>query len=251
MPGNRILIKMTVAIHQPNYLPWIGYFYKIYTADIFIFHDNVEHSKRHPTRRVRIRARNNLDKPTWLTVPLEKHPDITTIKDLLVFRKQNWQKFHLRKIYSVYKDAPFFGRYFSTIEKALLASAKDYDDLAGMNIQLIYTIVNILGLSCQFFRSGKLPVKNLKGGAYNAALTRHVGGTKYLSGMGGKYYMSIDEFTAEGIEMEFTGFGDWLMQCPYPQAQGTKYLPGLSVLDGIFNLGAEGVVGLFEEFERK
>ena len=242
---------MTVAIHQPNYYPWIAYFYKIYTADIFIFHDNVEHSKRYPTRRTRIRANNNIDKPLWLTVPLEKHHDNTFIKNLLVSRGQNWQELHLNKLHAIYQNAPFFSAYFPIIENAISAASQKHHSLADLNISLIYTIKEILGLSCRFHRSGELPINGLKGGAYNAALTRHVGGIKYLSGMGGKNYMSIDDFAEEGIEMEFTGFGDWLIKSPYPQAQGTEYLPGLSVLDGIFNLGAEGVVGLLEEFEKQ
>ncbi len=239
--------QQTVAIHQPNYLPWPGYFYKIYAADVFIFHDNVEHSKKYPTRRTRIRAREYSDTSNWLTVPLQKHSDFSLIKDLQIEHRQLWQKFHLRKMKDVYGRSPFFGQYFPLIKSALMA-APDHARLADLNIRLILLMSELLGINCVFHRSSELPVSGKKGSAYNVALVKHIGGTAYLSGMGGRNYQGMDEFKAEGIGMEFSGFGDWLLQCPYSQAQGSEYIGGLSVVDALFNIGGKGILELFEKY---
>ncbi|MBK8563691.1 MAG: WbqC family protein [Saprospiraceae bacterium] len=72
-----------VAIHQPNYFPWLGYFYKIAACDVFVFHDNVEHSKRYPTRRTLIRKSAEDIAPIWLTVPLKS---IVTLHSLRIWK---------------------------------------------------------------------------------------------------------------------------------------------------------------------
>jgi WbqC-like protein family len=238
--------RRIVAIHQPNYLPWPGYFYKIFASDVFVFHDNVEHSKRYPTRRTCIRAGEHSDTANWLTVPLRKSSDFSPIKDLLIDHRQPWQNFHLRKLRQTYRHAPFFDRYFPLLEE-WLESNLSCDYLADLNIELVLRLSGILGIRNTFCRSSDLPVAG-KGGEYNIALVKHLGGTAYLSGMGGKNYMRMDEFASGDIEMRFTGFGDWLSQNPYPQTQGTKPLGGLSVMDALFNIGAEGVLEIFENY---
>ena len=71
---------MTVAIHQPNYFPWVGYFYKIKAADIFIFLDDVDFSKGSYTNRCRIRSWAEPSQMQWLTQPIVGGGSGTRIK---------------------------------------------------------------------------------------------------------------------------------------------------------------------------
>ena len=61
----------TIAIHQPNYLPWLGYFYKIANSDVFVFLDDVQFSKNSYTNRVQVFGKD--EKMRWLTVPVSAH----------------------------------------------------------------------------------------------------------------------------------------------------------------------------------
>ena len=60
---------MIVAIHQPNYLPWLGYFYKMVKADIFVLLDNVQYEKNGYTNRCQIKTPQG---PFWLTLPIKR-----------------------------------------------------------------------------------------------------------------------------------------------------------------------------------
>ena len=232
-----------VAIHQPNYFPWLGFFYKVYASDVFVFHDNVEHSKRYPTRRTRIRKAADSEESCWLTVPLKKHSDFTSIKDLEIDHSQNWQEKHLRKLKNSYAGTDFFPVVFPKIESWLAESGK-LDSLADLNIFLVKKLLEDLGIPWEIYRSSELPVAGY-GSIYNVRMVKYLGVTHYLSGKGGGNYQTECEFAKEGIALATSGFGEWLAHNNYPQSQGTKSLSGLSVVDALFNLGVEGVMELF------
>lgn len=242
--------KIIVAIHQPNYLPWLGYFYKIYASDIFIFHDNVEHSKKYPTRRTFIRKSKHSADTTWLTVPLIKHSDSALINDLLIDHGQDWEQKQLRKITNTYHHAPHF-QFIYPILREWLSKSKSYAKLADLNIYLIEQLLDLLNWKKKTLRSSQIQVSG-KGSDYNLALTKYVSGTVYLSGLGGINYQSPDTYQALGVHLLVSQFRLFLQKNPYPQFQGTSFLSGLSVLDALFNIGLKGINDLFDltrEFE--
>lgn len=241
--------EKVIAIHQPNYFPWLGFFYKIYASDIFVFHDNVEHSKRYPTRRTRIRKAPDSDESCWLTVPLKKHSDFTLIKDLEIDHSQDWQGKHLRKLEYSYSGAPFFPDAFPKIEN-WLAGSQRFDLLADLNVFLVKNILEWLGIEREIWRSSELEVVG-SGSNYNVNLVKHFGGTHYLSGKGGENYQQAADFSEANISLKVSTFGDWLSQQMYLQRQGTKPLNGLSVLDTLFNIGSDGTIELFEKVHTK
>lgn len=235
----------TIAIHQPNYLPWLGYFYKLYASDIFVFHDNVAYSKKSLTKRCQIRKAKGSMEKTYLTIPLIKHTDGTLIKDLYIDHGQDWRQKQLNQIRNTYAKAPFFERLFPKIETWLEAVAQ-MDKLADANIFLITQILEWLDLQCALFRSSELPVSGYKSD-YNVNIISHFGVEVYLSGSGARKYQKSEAFEANGIALLYPGFHTYHQTSPYIQHQGA-YLPGLSILDAIFNIGIKGTLGLFETF---
>ncbi len=232
-----------VAIHQPNYFPWLGYFHKIYASDVFVFHDNVEHSKRYPTRRTRIRKSSEDDSPIWLTVPLKQHSDFALIKDLEIDHSKEWPEKHFHKLKSTYYNAPNYRVFIEKLEE-WYASAHQFKSLVEWNIYLIKSIMQFLQIERNTINSSDLQVQE-KGSSANLAIVRALGGVAYISGMGGASYQTNLEFQAAGISLKYSQFADYFRE------NILGYPFGLSALDVFFHLGENKVMELLKECPTK
>ncbi|MDX1477007.1 MAG: WbqC family protein [Saprospiraceae bacterium] len=238
---------MKVAIHQPNYFPWLGYFYKMYLSDTFVFHDSVALSKRTYARRTRILQDKGKDATRWLTVPLQQHTSATAVADIQVDHAQDWQRAHLNKIRNAYAGSPFFAMHFPLLQD-LLHATRDFPSLAEMNIQLIQTVAAQLAIRPTCRRSTDLQV-SATGSALNIGIVRMVGGDTYISGTGARSYQTSAEFDAAGIQLLYHAFGETAAQVVDTQA-GREGLAQLSVVHAMMEIGIEGIVTLFESCAR-
>ena len=130
---------MIVAIHQPNYLPWLGYFNKMHQADVFIFLDNVKFSKGSYTNRVRILSSKG---PRWLTVPVKVKmgQKIFDVKP----SRHGWQRSHIDLLRNEYAKAGQFARILPELKEELVALPEG--NIAEINIMLIRTLASRLGI---------------------------------------------------------------------------------------------------------
>ena len=188
-----------IAIHQPNFIPWAGYFLKMVACDVFVFHDNVQITKAGPTRRVKISAQHTTDHTQWLTVPRKKHSDFAIIKDIEIFWELDWTKHHLSQIREEYRKSQYFNVYFPDITE-WYQNARQFTSLSDMNIYFAQRIMEVLGLKKEILLSSQLPVFG-KASEYNCALTMYLGGTHYLSGKGGDKYQDESIFRSNHIEL--------------------------------------------------
>ncbi|MCG8326108.1 MAG: WbqC family protein [Chitinophagales bacterium] len=218
----------TIAIHQPNYLPWLGYFHKIAHSDIFVFLDDVEFSKQSFTRRVHIRKSKWTQERSYLIVPLQQHSDYTLINELKIDHSQNWQQKQLHQIKNTYFGTPVFEKIY-TVLKMWMDTSTQYALLSDWNQFLIQSISDVIGIKTAFVRSSELPV-NGKASEYNLKIVQYLNGCTYLSGKGGKKYQKEKNFRTKNIRLQYSNFSD----TPYLQKQG-KWLGGLSVIDGLMN----------------
>ncbi|MBK9150506.1 MAG: WbqC family protein [Saprospiraceae bacterium] len=191
--------ELKVAVHQPNFLPWAGYFLKIAAGDIFVFHDNVQLTKSGPTRRVRIHAESPAQNFRWLTVPLKKHSDYALIKDLEISDEVDWRTKHLNTINAVYRKYPYFHEIYPLV-KIWYEQTYSYGLLSKMNGFLIQQISQLAGLDTQFIWSSELPVSG-KGSEYNLNIVKYLGGTHYLCGTGSKKYQDDSLFESQNIRI--------------------------------------------------
>ena len=105
---------MIVAIHQPQYLPWLGYFDKIRRADAFCFLDNVQYKKNDWQNRNRLKTAQGWQ---WLTVPVHyRYPQ--KISEVTINNAAKWKNKHLQALISNYSRAPFFKEISDIFEKA-------------------------------------------------------------------------------------------------------------------------------------
>ncbi len=236
---------MIVSIHQPNFLPWLGYFYKIWASDIFVLHDNVEFTKHSFTKRVFVRKTPGDTERNYLTVPLKRHSDFALIRDLKICHEQDWQQKHVNKIYYVYHRAPFFKDYFPRIERTILSCSK-YTFLADFNKKLILDILNFLDIDTDIVFSSTLPVRGFCADEYNAEIVAYLGGDLYLSGTGAKKYQFNMTYSDRGISLIYNELAKFLKETPpqYPIC----FDPSLSILDALFYIGKEGILDIFEVY---
>lgn len=237
---------MTISIHQPNYLPWIGYFYKIWASDIFILHDNVEYTKHSFTKRVFIRKYPAISEKDYLIVPLKRHSDFALISDLKMCHEQNWQQKQINKIYYVYHKAPFFKDYFPILEQSILAS-RDLAYMADFNKNLILDILGFLNIDRKIVLSSELPIRGFQADEYNAELVAYMGGDLYISGTGAKKYQFNMTYADRGISLIYNELGSYLKNTPpqYP----IQFDAGLSILDALFYIGEEGILDIFKAYK--
>lgn len=225
---------MIVAIHQPNYAPWIGYFRKIARADHFIFLDDAAFSKGSVINRVRILENA---KPVWLTIPA--NPALGTAIRSVVPGQADWPQRHLSRLRNAYCRAPAFDEVWPDLTR--LYSSLEHDALGGVNRRLIEEICSLIGIASNFQSASDVANPNgLVAEDRLIALIQTIpGASGYLSGSGGRKYQDEGKFTASGLTLDYSDYNPQ----PYPQT-APGFVPGLSVLDAAFNVGWGGVAEL-------
>ncbi len=219
---------MRVAIHQPNYAPWCGYFTKLRMADVFVLLDDAQMpGGQSYVSRTRIW---NAGQVRWLSVPTtyklgEQIHDVHCAGG-------EWTTKHFTTLRCAYSKS----RYGKEI-LALLAPlyAEPSTSLAEFNIRLIQTICSYLGLETRMVRSSELSVSGLSDDRL-IAITKTLGGTTYLSGKGGANYQDPRKFAEASIALDVREYHP----LPYEHISGIQQ-PGLSILDALFHMGRNAV----------
>lgn len=223
--------QRVIAIHQPNFLPWLGFFHKVAKADCFVFLDDVEFSKGSVTNRVRIILGGN---PHWLTIPILDAKNSSRISELKV-APTDWRSKHLRVLREAYSKAPYFGEIFPILEDVYGLAE---DNLARLNVAAVERICTHLNLTASFRTSSELAAEG-KGESKLVAIVKELGGSIYLSGNGAKNYQSGQLFSDSGISLNYSNFRE------RPYSQGAEnFMFGMSILDALFNLSSSGVMTL-------
>lgn len=216
----------TIAIHQPNYLPWLGYFAKISAVDTFVFLDDVAFSKGSYTNRVQFLHEAQ---PRWLTVPII-HKQGLLINEVLP-SNETWRHSHIDSLRNWYKKPLGFFEIIEEFE-GMLCEASSKNNLAEINKFLIIKLAQRLDLHCRFVNSSDFSVAT-KGTERLVELVKEIDSNgRYLSGQGGAKYQDPYKFSEAGIKLKYLDFKHPI----YPQST-KEFIPGLSIMDAIFHLG--------------
>ncbi len=220
---------MIVGIHQPQYLPWLGYFDKIDKSDVFVFLDCVQFKKNEFQNRNRIRSVTGWQ---WLTVPV-RHNFGQKINKVPINAAAVWKKKHCQALLTNYAKAPFFKDYFPFFEDAF---SRDWDLLSPLNTYLVQRICSFLLIRTRFvIASGLDPLTDPSGRLVD--ICKKLGADTYLAGKGGTDYMDMVQFEKAGIQVLFQDF----KHPEYPQVY-KGFEPLMSVVDILFNQGPEGLM---------
>lgn len=213
------------GIHQPNFLPWLGYFYKIAKVDTFVFLDNVDieiGGSRAITNRTKIKMQSG---ESWISNPIVKG-NIKTISKI-GYVQSNWKDKNLKTIFLTYKKAPFFDEIYPLTEQ--IFSYESYN-LSEFNINAIKIICNHIGVQTNFLKASDLMLENEDRNGRIIEICKKCECDIYFSGRGAVNYHDEELFTENNIKIIYTNF----QQIPYNQLFG-EFIPGLSIIDFLFN----------------
>jgi len=233
------MTKRVVAIHQPNFFPWLGYFDKIVRADVFVVLDHVQFPKSEGNWSNRVKLAVN-GAPAWVTMPVVRaYEGFRRIDEMQIDNAAPWRRKLLQLLRTNYGKALAFGEAFPLVESWVEYPA---DLLADYNLHAIRSICDCLRLrSSHIVRSSTLAVDGTKTDLL-VNIVKAVQGTVYLSGDGSAGYQDDALFMAAGIDVACQRF----VHPVYPQRRGADFIAGLSALDAIFHCGFEGGSKLLE-----
>ncbi|MEE9437398.1 MAG: WbqC family protein [Saprospiraceae bacterium] len=195
---------MTVAIHQPNFLPWMGYFYKISLCDNFVFFETAQYTQPSFIRRVKIHKANNLNDEKYLIVQLQKHSNFDAIDSLQVKANFEWQQKIKAQIHHAYHKAPYYHQLFPIVDQFFCTPLENLS-FSNYAIEIIQFISGLLNIHPKWEYASVLNIKS-KAGDANIEMCHKVGGTHYLSGYGAKKYQTIDDYKKANLKFKYTNF---------------------------------------------
>ncbi len=215
----------TLAIMQPTFLPWVGYFALMDQVDRFVFLDDVQFDKRSWQQRNRIKTANG---PLWLTVPvLTKGRRDQTILEAQIQPDAKFSDTALKTLEHAYAKAPYFKPVMDKIASAFSAERQG---LCALNIVLIEALARLMGLEADIARSSETPVTSTKAQRL-ADLCECHGATDYVSVPGSKDYLDGDDaLERAGVRLHCFAYE----HPAWPQLHG-EFEPYMSALDLVMN----------------
>jgi hypothetical protein len=219
---------MIVAIHQPQYIPWLGYMNKLANADIFVFLDTVQYKKNEWQNRNRIKTASGWQ---WMTVPVYyRYPE--KILEIKIHDKVPWRKKHWKSLVTNYSRAPYFHIYADFFHDTF---SREWELLTDLNIHITKFLADIWGLKAKTVRASQLGINHMDPTTRLVAICKKLGADKYLCGKHGPKYMNIDQFYHSRIKLLYQEFRPKVYQQLFE-----GFIPDLSSVDLLFNCGPEG-----------
>jgi hypothetical protein len=220
---------LKVAIMQPTYLPWVGYFDLIDQSDVFVLYDTVQFEKQSWQQRNRLKTAQGVQ---WLTVPVHQSLG-QRIDEVRTSEATAWRHKHWMALVTNYAKAPFWPQHSPLFEAAYQSP---WEHLADLNIHLLTEMTRAFGLRSNFVRASSLPSFAGRKEEPLLALCEHFGADTYLSPAGARTYLIDDvPFRARGLSLRFQAYEHPI----WPQQFG-EFAPHVSAVDLLFHCGSAG-----------
>ncbi|MFH1968249.1 MAG: WbqC family protein [bacterium] len=221
---------MTITIHQPEYLPYIGFFERLAVSDAFVILDDAGYQKNGFINRNKIKTKNG---PKWITVPVKGRSPNLKINEVLIDNSKKWGDSQWGSIVSAYAKAPYFKEYSGFFQEMFM---KKWEKISDLDIYLIENINKFLGVDLEIIKSSDLKASGA-GTERLINICKKLGADVYLSGPGNEeHQVKKEAFEKQGIKVKIKDFSN----PEYPQMfveQG--FLPHMSIIDLLFNCGPQ------------
>ena len=212
--------------HQPNFLPYMGFFYKMYRSDVFVLDDDVQYTANDIINRNYLKLSGQ---KTRVTVPV-KTTFGDRINEVQISYDRPWMDKLLKSVRISYARAPHFDEGYELLSRYL---GKEYFFLSTLNMLLIFEIAERFGIKSQtVIASNSLPTRQTSN-ARNIYQCEALGCDVYYSGIGGKAYNDEEAYKEHGIQLVYSDY----TPLQYKQVGKGPFIENLSVLDYIFNCG--------------
>lgn len=214
-----------IVIHQPDFIPYLGFFHRLLQCDLFIILDHVQLLARGWHHRDLIKGP---DGKHWLTVPIQRSVKRPPINEAVIDYSTNWVEKHLKTITNFYGKAPFFTRLYPELEEVY---HRKYRLLVDLNMAMLNIFIDLFLISVETTLSSSFDIRSRKS-ALILELVQAVKGTHYLSGVGARDYLDPSIFENNHITLLWQDFHHPV----YPQLHG-DFIAHLSCLDFAMNCG--------------
>jgi hypothetical protein len=239
---------MRVAIHQPNFMPWLGLFNKLAMVDRFVVYDHVQAmggSSWLTRNRILVQG-----EARWLTMPIVRSgTGLPPVNEVRVQWESRLVGKQLRTLEQEYGAHPHFDEVFGLVTELY---GERPPLIAQLNEAFIRRVATRLGLAVEFVSSTELCAREprlraLSGSELVLATCQAAGGDEYVCGEGGVGYIDPPAFEAAGVAFW------WQRYAPpeYPQRRARSFVSHLSVLDALCNVGFAGTRELIEHEARE
>ena len=217
-----------ISIHQPNYIPWLGYFYKISQSHCFVFLDDAQYSNEGMHNYNYIKTQKGLFR---LKIPVMQTLG-DKISEVKIKDELGWKQKHLDILETNYKGAPFFKKFYPDFKELLWT---ENQSLSELNIAIIKFICRKLGIICEFIKASELSISSIREKRI-IEICQALGANIYYSGTGARIYQSEENFRDHNIELRYSEF------LPFKYKQlWNGFIPNVSVIDYLMNCGYDWV----------
>lgn len=222
---------MRIAIMQPTYLGWIGYFSLIDRVDAFVFHDDVKYNHQSWQQRNRIKTQ---DGPMWLTVPvLTSGRSGQLILEAEINDEEDWEHKHQASIHTNYASAQYLSDLGDWLDETY---SQDWTSLCDLNVHVVTTLTDKLEIEADFVFASELDLEGRKAHKL-IKICNALGADEYFSPLGSKDYIESDNpFPDAGINLFYQNYD----HPTYSQLHG-EFISHLSVIDLLMNEGPDSL----------
>jgi len=220
---------MILSVHQPQYIPWLGFFDKLARSDAFVFLNQVQYKPREWQNRNKIRTK---DGSLWLTVPVIHTGERQAICDARIDNTTNWAKDHWKSLCTWYAGAEYFEQYKLFFESVY---QKEWEFLSDLNIYIIQFVLKELHINTPVYLESDIGTSK-RSSERIIEIAQKLGADMYLTGIGGKNYLDEEKFVETKIALAYQEFEHPVYQQQYID-HDHPFLPGMSILDLLFNEG--------------
>ncbi len=219
-------MEKVICIHQPDFLPYLGFFDRLIQSDTFVILDNVQFLRRGWHHRDKLKTPQGIQ---WLTVPIQKKGHYSqSIKDTQIDNTLDWKRKHLMMIEHNYRKSPYFEAFFEELQQIY---HKPFTYLIDLNLELLEWLFQIFRISSHTILASSTEITSSSSSRL-IELVQYCHGTTYFSGPGAKAYLDEELFTRHNLTVHWQEFTHPV----YPQLHG-PFIANLSVLDCLLNCG--------------
>lgn len=232
---------MKIAIMQPYFFPYIGYFQLLNAADKFVVYDNIKYTKKGWINRNRIMVGC---KDQLFTIPLRNASDYLDIRDRYLSEDAADElKKVLRRIQASYGSSPYYHEVYPLIESCFLYEHKN---LFHYLYHSIAQISSFLGITTEIMVSSHIQANHeLKGEMRVLSICKSLQATDYINAIGGTELYSKETFSDQNLNLHFLKTN----AITYRQSAADAFIPNLSIIDVLMYNGKEGTKALLNQFE--
>ena len=220
---------MRVTIHQPYFMPYLGFFSKVFSSEVLVLYDSAQYVKNRLDNRNYI---NYKDKKTLLTIPVSKHMSFKPLSEVLISQHYDWRETHLSMLFNAYYDY----KYYEIIKDDIAdIYSRDYKYLSEINKVFIEKFLYLLGWSGEIVSSSSMKIsQEISPSEKLLSILINTNATSYIAGPSSKKYLNINSLESNNIKVNFHNYSNK----KYMQ-KSKEFIPNLSILDYIYNCGTK------------